>query len=743
MHATLTRRQAGLRTAAVAALCGLALVQVIELPYNLAQARQVAALSVLALAACLGLAAALAGGGGRAPWAAAAAIGAIVLGGWAASRALAVPGLAAGAGHWTSTPGLASAALGLACVVLAAAGSGLRPSRAAAAGVVKALALVAVLAPAAGIVLVALGPGPSGGETTIAEGTEGHVHLHGAGAAVTFRPGFGGHAGHYVYPNALPPHLPPWALALAVGTAALLTYLAAAMLRRRSAATTGDRRRTPVPAGALAGLVAATLVALGLLGTSAPAASAHATLLRSVPQAASHAAVAPAEVRLTFSEPVQIVRASDVSIVDGRGRTVSSGEPRVDVRDARLVAIPLRRGLLPDSYTVRYRVISADSHGIDDALVFALGEGRLRPPVLRGAGGESETGPWAVAARFAELTALGLLLGLLAFRAFVWGPALRAAGPLAPGERASALAGGSRLYWRAFWVVAGTAGLAEAAVLAAKSAVVFHTGIGQALADPAAAYRLVAASRFGDLLGWRSGLLIAIVAVALWEWAGEGRDRAAGRPLPTALTGLASVGTLAMLSAQGHASQAPLAPLSVLADAVHLTAAGVWIGGLACLAAIMLRVPRALPEGGRALAAAVMARFSRLALGAVAVIVVTGLLRLAGELSRISQLWTTAYGTSLLMKSLLLCPVAVFALRNRRAIRRLPEYGTAALRGLRRNVRVELAIGLNIVVIAALLVAQLPGRDAPRAPAPRALAVPTQSLESPLDTGALPAPAPG
>jgi copper transport protein len=136
-----------------------------------------------------------------------------------------------------------------------------------------------------------------------------------------------------------------------------------------------------------------------------------------------------------------------------------------------------------------------------------------------------------------------------------------------------------------------------------------------------------------------------------------------------------------------------------------------------------------------------MARFSRLALGAVAVIVVTGLLRLAGELARISQLWTTAYGTSLLMKSLLLCPVAVFALRNRRAIRRLPEYGTAALRGLRRNVRVELAIGLNIVVIAALLVAQVPGRDAPRAPAPRALAVPTQSLQSPLDTGALPAPA--
>jgi hypothetical protein len=65
----------------------------------------------------------------------------------------------------------------------------------------------------------------------------------------------------------------------------------------------------------------------------------------------------------------------------------------------------------------------------------------------------------------------------------------------------------------------------------------------------------------------------------------------------------------------------------------------------------------------------------------------------------------------------------VLALRNRRAI------GGGALRALRRNARTELAIGLNIVVIAALLVAQIPGRDAPAAartaaPAAREAAAP-------------------
>jgi copper transport protein len=327
-----------------------------------------------------------------------------------------------------------------------------------------------------------------------------------------------------------------------------------------------------------------------------------------------------------------------------------------------------------------------------------------------------------VAARFAELAALGLLLGLLAFRSLVWGPALRAAA----NEDARVLAAGARLFWRAFWTVAATAGLAEAGVLAAKSAIVFHTGIGTALSDPQAAFRLVAASRFGDLLGWRGGLLLVLAGVALWEWARETRaPRAAGRPLPSALAGAASLGALALLSAQGHASQAPLASLSIVADTVHLGAAGVWIGGLACLGAVLLRAPAGL-------AAAVLARFSRVALVAVALVVATGLLRLTGELAHVAELWSTGYGRSILLKAALLLPLLLLAARNRRALGRLPAGGAAALRMLRRNVRAELAIGLNIVLVAALLVAQIPGRDVPRTQPPRLPATAVQTLKSPL-----------
>ena len=461
-------------------------------------------------------------------------------------------------------------------------------------------------------------------------------------------------------------------------------------------------------------LLSCALVVAGVLAAGASPALAHATLVGSTPPAGGRVQQSSRAVELRFSEPVQILNRSDVTVVDGRGVRVDGGAPRTAPGDPGRVVVPLSGPLVPSSYTVRYRVVSADSHAADAAVVFAVGGARLGEPILAGAGGLSETSPVAVGARVAELAGLGLLLGLLGFRLLVWGPVV-AAGGLAAAERDRALRHGRRLFWRAFWALAVLAGVAETAVLAAKSAVVFHTGLAEAVLHPAAAYRLVASSRFGDLLGWRSAALVALVTVAFVAWTGE-RD---GAPRPGvrrgALTAMALLGmaALTLLATQGHASQAPLAPLSVAADAVHLGAAAIWIGGLPCLVTVLLRAPRALPDGGRMLASATLRRFSRVALWSVVVVAVTGLARAAGELSAPAQLWTTGYGRDLVLKASLLLPILVLARRNRRFVAALPAGltpSTARLRAVARSVQVELAIAMGIVTVAALLVAQIPGR---------------------------------
>jgi copper transport protein len=456
------------------------------------------------------------------------------------------------------------------------------------------------------------------------------------------------------------------------------------------------------------------LVALGMLATTAGPALAHATLLSSTPPAGARGQNASPSISLLFSEPVEVVNRSDVTIVDGRGIRVDAGRPSTAPLNPRRLLIPLRGPLVPSSYTVRYRVVSSDSHTEAQAYVFGVGNAPLGAPILAGAGGLSDTSPAAVAARVVELVALGLLLGLLAFRALVWGPAVARARGLSAAERETALGSGQRLFWRSFWALAVLAGVAETTVLAAKSAVVFHTGLLSAVLHPAGAYRLVGASRFGDMLGWRSAALVALIAVAFLTWTAESAaPPSAGRRGPFAVMALFGITALTLLAGQGHASQAPLAPLSIAADAAHLTGAAIWIGGLPCLIAVLLRAPRALPDSGRALASATLSRFSKIALWSVVVIAATGLARMAGELSAPAQLWSTGYGRDLMLKASLLLPILVLARRNREFVAALAGglVPTAArLRTVARSVQMELAIAMGIILVAALLVAQIPGR---------------------------------
>ena len=223
----LSRHQAVARAAALAALLGLALVQVIEQPYAFAQGRQIGVLSALLIAAALGVAALLflapQEKGARPAWAAVAALAAVVLAGWTLTRLAAVPGVSGQRGHWTTSPGLASAVLAGLGLASAAVGARVAVTRDPFKAAGLAVGVLVAMAPAAVAAVVAFGAGPQGwahGHTSVADGP--------------VKPGFFASTGEYVYPNAAPPHLPSWALALAVGLALGTWYLAAAALQRRA-----------------------------------------------------------------------------------------------------------------------------------------------------------------------------------------------------------------------------------------------------------------------------------------------------------------------------------------------------------------------------------------------------------------------------------------------------------------------------------------------------------------------------
>src|SRR4051812_8345414 len=120
----LSPREATLRSAATVCLAGIALVQAIALPPVFSAGAHFAVLTMAAMTLCvamgIALAAAPADAGGKL-WRMVAAAGVLVLAGWAAPHAFALPGLTGARGDWTTMPGAMSAALAGGCVALAVA----------------------------------------------------------------------------------------------------------------------------------------------------------------------------------------------------------------------------------------------------------------------------------------------------------------------------------------------------------------------------------------------------------------------------------------------------------------------------------------------------------------------------------------------------------------------------------------------------------------------------------------------
>jgi copper transport protein len=464
-------------------------------------------------------------------------------------------------------------------------------------------------------------------------------------------------------------------------------------------------------------LAAAALVVCVLLPSTALA---HAVLISSNPTAKAQLTASPAEVSLRFSESVSLLKPADLSVVDEEGRPADLGDAGVLPSDHRVIRVGLRPRLPDGTYTVRYLIVSADSHVIGGYFVFGVGSGSLGPPNLGGGGqqGPSETSAWAVSARFLELIGLGGLVGVLAFRWLVWLPAWRGLRSRPSGDTAL-LQWERDAFWTTFGVLAVGAMLAEGYLLVVKSASALNVGVGTVIRDPQSVSTVLGSTHFGSLVQWRSGLLFGLFLIGAWRFLVESSPRGeptaarpAGRPLPAALMLGLALSAIALVSVQGHASQAPIAPLQVGDDLVHLASVSIWITGLGLTAVALLRLPR-VADGGAGLAASVLARFSRLALIAVTIAVATGVVRSAGELSDPAQLWDTSYGRSIIYKILLLVPVAALALRNRRVVTALAHVDVPnrpTLRMVRRTAAVEMTVAIAIVVVASVLVAQVPGR---------------------------------
>jgi uncharacterized membrane protein len=147
--------------------------------------------------------------------------------------------------------------------------------------------------------------------------------------------------------------------------------------------------------------------------------------------------------------------------------------------------------------------------------------------------------------------------------------------------------------------------------------------------------------------------------------------------------------------------------------AAHLLALGVWVGGLGALVVLGGPCWRLVPSDRRhALLRQLVVHFSRLALVAVGVVILTGTCLAFANLASVADLWRIAYGRVLLAKVVLLAGALLFGARHWRIVPgRLETPGAAAAaRSFGWTSAAELAALTAVVGLAAALAGLAPGR---------------------------------
>jgi len=415
-------------------------------------------------------------------------------------------------------------------------------------------------------------------------------------------------------------------------------------------------------------LVVAALAALVLPG----GAWAHATLIQSAPGIRERLKASPAFVRLRFDQSVKALP-NAIKVYTTKGRLVSLAT-RTGA-DKRMITAGLSK-LPRGAYTVRWTAVSADGHVIGGVYTFGV---RMRAPPATDAFGASGPTTEEHVVRWLYFLALALLAGGLGFRLLI----LR--GPLRPQTE-------KRFYQL---VGLGAVGAIEVGILA------FLLRAEDALQLPFGRFLygdlspIAKGTRFGTAFVVMTLGFALVSAFVFLAWLTD-------RVWPLWPAFVLALGFASGLSLSGHSSaDAGSSWLSELADWAHLAAASLWVGGLIQLAFVVWPLEPGLRRRA-------FLGFSRLATGLIVVILSAGIYLSVLRLPQLDDLWGEGYGQVLLVKLALVSLALLWGAAHHFLVRPALERGEPLFARLPRSLAGESAVGMAILLAAAVLVDSKP-----------------------------------
>lgn len=444
-----------------------------------------------------------------------------------------------------------------------------------------------------------------------------------------------------------------------------------------------------------------------LLPATPVVASAHGGFKSSVPAKGAALDTAPREIRITFSEAVELPFAR--LELSGPNGTVPLRELRLGENNSRAIVAGIAKLLVAGEYNVNWQMAGPDGHPVRGTYAFSINPGALGlavqpvdlpkaaapahhdpekfPDAGRGFNAES---PLYVVIRWLQFCAILVMTGAVAFYMFVLGFLKRKQTPdspvLEPAGARTARIGMLAAY--ALLVVAVVRLLAQSYAMHAPRA-------GFA---PAEMLSMIGATTWG--IGWILQIIAALGALAGFALARR-KSRNGWRLAAVS----AAIGAFAP-ALSGHASSVPsLRMLAILADGIHIIGGSGWLGSLFVL--LLAGIPAAMQlekdDRGPAVAGLVNA-FSPTALVFAGITASAGVFAAWLHLGTVPALWQTQYGKTLLVKLAILGIVTATGAFNFLYVK--PRLGKLdGINSIRRSANIEVAVAVLVLLVTAVLVA--------------------------------------
>ena len=398
--------------------------------------------------------------------------------------------------------------------------------------------------------------------------------------------------------------------------------------------------------------VGALRLSLALLAVLAAAggAQAHAVVLETTPADGALLETAPGEVSILFNEPISPVRAQ---VLDASGADITPAG--AVTLDGPVMRIDIPDGLQRGSYIASYRVVSGDSHPIAGSVVFSVGQ--VSDAVAASTTPADDTG-WRLAMASARALVFAGLLGGAGGTIFI---AL-----VLPVHAAS-----EQRVRRTVFAIAALGGVAAIIAMAVQGGLLLN-GPASSIIDPAT-WGMGITSHYGRTA---SATLIGLALVAIGLRGGARRRGLAWLGAAIALGGF---------GLSGHIVGSGPAWLTFPTLIAHTSAAAFWAGSL-------LPLRQVLGSGDRA-APMIVERFSRLAMAAVGILLLAGLIIALLQAGSFDALFTTGYGIALSAKLLLVAVLIAVATWNKLRLNPPLMRGRSGSRAaLQRTILAELVL---------------------------------------------------